>query len=127
MMIARSGGFQLLRRCAGLPMPSKIRIRRFTSPSATPPSQATAPVHPLANVTTQIDRVSPRFEVDPSAINILNSPAAFYETLKVLQMLYPCKNSSKSVSGQNQKGSQTGILVDTLHWQDRARIDRYSR
>ncbi|ERF68183.1 hypothetical protein EPUS_05264 [Endocarpon pusillum Z07020] len=81
-MIARSGGIQLLRHGTRRPIRSRSCVRTFSSPSATSVNTAASPAHPLASVTTQLDRVSPRFEIDPSAVTILNSPAAFYKTLK---------------------------------------------
>lgn len=37
----------------------------------------------LASLTSELDRLSPRFEVQPQQIEILKTPAEFYETLKV--------------------------------------------
>lgn len=37
----------------------------------------------LGSVTSELDKLSPRFEVEPSQIQILKSPSDFYETLKV--------------------------------------------
>lgn len=84
-MILRSGGLQLLRRCARKPILQRSSVRKYTTPPATFTGPAVAAVHPLVTVTSQLDRVTPRFEIDPSAITILDSPAAFYETLKVLR------------------------------------------
>ncbi|KAF1972224.1 hypothetical protein BU23DRAFT_555259 [Bimuria novae-zelandiae CBS 107.79] len=36
----------------------------------------------LATVTTDLDKIAPRFELQPEQIEILKSPAEFYETLK---------------------------------------------
>lgn len=36
----------------------------------------------LASLTSELDRLSPRFEVQPSQIEILSTPSDFYETLK---------------------------------------------
>ncbi|KAK7728085.1 CDP-diacylglycerol--glycerol-3-phosphate 3-phosphatidyltransferase [Botryosphaeria dothidea] len=36
----------------------------------------------LASLTSELDRLSPRFEVQPQQIEILKTPAEFYETLK---------------------------------------------
>jgi CDP-diacylglycerol--glycerol-3-phosphate 3-phosphatidyltransferase len=48
-------------------------------PSSVPQSQASM----LATITTDLDRIAPRFEIQPDQIHILKSPAEFYETLKV--------------------------------------------
>jgi hypothetical protein len=37
----------------------------------------------LGTITTELDKISPRFEVQPTQIQILQSPAEFYEALKV--------------------------------------------
>lgn len=46
------------------------------------PVSSAAKAHPWAGVTSQIDVVAPRFEIDASQIEIIDSPTAFYETLK---------------------------------------------
>jgi hypothetical protein len=47
--------------------------------AAAPQSQASM----LATVTTDLDRIAPRFEMQPDQITIIQTPAEFYETLKV--------------------------------------------
>ncbi|KAJ4302923.1 CDP-diacylglycerol--glycerol-3-phosphate 3-phosphatidyltransferase [Kalmusia sp. IMI 367209] len=47
------------------------------APSA-PQSQASM----LASITTDLDKIAPRFEVQPEQIQILKTPSEFYETLK---------------------------------------------
>jgi CDP-diacylglycerol--glycerol-3-phosphate 3-phosphatidyltransferase len=37
----------------------------------------------LATITTDLDKIAPRFEVQPEQIEILKTPSEFYETLKV--------------------------------------------
>ena len=37
----------------------------------------------LATITTDLDKIAPRFEIQPEQIQILRTPAEFYETLKV--------------------------------------------
>ncbi|KAF1957261.1 CDP-diacylglycerol-glycerol-3-phosphate 3-phosphatidyltransferas-like protein [Byssothecium circinans] len=46
--------------------------------ASTPQSQASM----LATITTDLDKIAPRFEVQPDQVEILKSPAEFYETLK---------------------------------------------
>lgn len=43
----------------------------------------------LAGLTTELDRLSPRFELQPSQIEILSTPSDFYETLKVSLFMRP--------------------------------------
>ncbi len=49
----------------------------MTSP--VPQSQASL----LATITTDLDKIAPRFDLDANQIHIIQSPADFYETLKV--------------------------------------------
>ena len=37
----------------------------------------------LATITTDLDKIAPKFEMQPEQITIIQSPAEFYETLKV--------------------------------------------
>ncbi|KAF2446551.1 hypothetical protein P171DRAFT_430683 [Karstenula rhodostoma CBS 690.94] len=46
--------------------------------SSTPQSQASM----LATITTDLDKIAPRFEVQPEQIEILKTPSEFYDTLK---------------------------------------------
>ncbi|KAL5373933.1 hypothetical protein DPSP01_012328 [Paraphaeosphaeria sporulosa] len=46
--------------------------------SSAPQSQASM----LATITTDLDKIAPRFEVQPEQIEILKTPSEFYETLK---------------------------------------------
>lgn len=73
---------------ASAPAAFRIAARRFSSSSASSAAghgaAAAAPTaHPLAGVASQLDHIAPRFEIDPDDIQILDSPTAFYETLKV--------------------------------------------
>jgi hypothetical protein len=47
--------------------------------SSTPQSQASM----LATITTDLDKIAPRFELEPEQITIIQTPAEFYQTLKV--------------------------------------------
>lgn len=37
----------------------------------------------LATITTELDKIAPRFELQPDQITIIQTPTQFYETLKV--------------------------------------------
>jgi hypothetical protein len=37
----------------------------------------------LATITTDLDKIAPKFEIQPEQITIIKTPAEFYETLKV--------------------------------------------
>lgn len=42
----------------------------------------------LATITTDLDKIAPRFEIEPEHIQIIKTPAEFYETLKVGSSLH---------------------------------------
>ena len=37
----------------------------------------------LATITTDLDKIAPRFELRPEQITVIQTPAEFYQTLKV--------------------------------------------
>nr|POE65315.1 cdp-diacylglycerol--glycerol-3-phosphate 3-phosphatidyltransferase [Quercus suber] len=59
--------------------------RRPVSSTAVPPSitASSSSASPLACFTTELDKLSPRFDVAADSIEILRSPTEFYENLKV--------------------------------------------
>ncbi|KAI1622906.1 phosphatidylserine synthase [Exophiala viscosa] len=87
-MFARSIGVRVIVNCTRatrISSTSAVRAvpKRFSSTSTAASSHVPAPTaHPLAGVASQLDHVAPRFEIDPDNIEILESPTAFYETLK---------------------------------------------
>lgn len=87
-MLVRSAGIRALRQCAHATKPRyvKVTVRRFSA-APTPPVEISPTAHPLAGVASQLDHIAPRFEIEPSQIEILDSPNAFYETLKVHESL----------------------------------------
>jgi CDP-diacylglycerol--glycerol-3-phosphate 3-phosphatidyltransferase len=56
--------------------------------SSIPQSQASM----LATITSDLDKIAPRFEMQPEQITIIQSPAEFYATLKVGEF-HPCISS----------------------------------
>jgi CDP-diacylglycerol--glycerol-3-phosphate 3-phosphatidyltransferase len=82
-MLKRLGGHTL--RCSAwrrLPVQGKFSARNISIYSS-PDVVAASTASPLGGLTTELDRIAPRFEVPASKILILDSPGAFYETLKV--------------------------------------------
>lgn len=81
-MIVRS-----LWRCTGNAAPRlrflQAKPRRFSSSAAATPSPPPSQTAMLATFTNDFDRIAPRFEVNGSQIQVLRSPAEFYESLKV--------------------------------------------
>ena len=102
-MFARGGSARALRQCSRIHparFPS-VRLpwkRQLTTSSVPVPVSTAAKAHPWAGVTSQIDHVAPRFEVDASQIEIIDSPTAFYETLK-----------------RKIRGAKTRIYLSTLY------------
>lgn len=58
--------------------------RRKASTASTTPTTPPSAASPLASITSELDKISPRFDVSASSIEILRGPPEFYETLKVL-------------------------------------------
>lgn len=72
------------RRTFRIPTRTFRTTRRYSTSSAemaspVPQSQASM----LATITTDLDKIAPRFEIQPDQIEILQTPAEFYQTLKV--------------------------------------------
>jgi hypothetical protein len=68
-------------------IPSRtIRTTRRYSTSGAPPMASSTPQNQasmLATITTDLDKIAPRFELQPDQITIIQTPTEFYETLKV--------------------------------------------
>lgn len=89
-MIKRIGGRTLQNCCRGCSARNTnytSPIRRYSSTSA-PAASYTSVSSPIGSLTVELDRIAPKFKVQASNIQILNSPAAFYETLKVRVCVY---------------------------------------
>lgn len=58
--------------------------RRLSSSSSAPSATSTtqSPTALLASITSELDKLSPRFDVSADSIEIIRSPSEFYETLK---------------------------------------------
>jgi CDP-diacylglycerol--glycerol-3-phosphate 3-phosphatidyltransferase len=100
-MLKRLGGHTL--RCSAwrrLPVQGKFSARNISIYSS-PDVVAASTASPLGGLTTELDRIAPRFEVPASKILILDSPGAFYETLKV---------------GENPKSEETYLSFHFVHW-----------
>ncbi|CBY01103.1 similar to CDP-diacylglycerol-glycerol-3-phosphate 3-phosphatidyltransferase [Plenodomus lingam JN3] len=91
----------------------------------TPQSQASM----LATITTDLDKIAPRFEIEPDQLHILETPAEFYETLKskiskaqsriYLSTLYIGKTEHELISTirtalQNNPKLHVSFLTDAL-------------
>ncbi|KAF2631316.1 CDP-diacylglycerol-glycerol-3-phosphate 3-phosphatidyltransferase [Macroventuria anomochaeta] len=93
--------------------------------ASTPQSQASM----LATITTDLDKIAPRFDMQPEQITIIQSPAGFYETLKTkiskaqrrvyLSTLYIGKTEHELISTirtalQNNPSLHVSFLTDSL-------------
>ena len=63
--------------------PSVRRFSSTTSHASSPAVMQQSPVSLLATLTGELDKIAPRFELDPDKIAIIQSPSEFYEALKV--------------------------------------------
>ncbi|KZF19172.1 CDP-diacylglycerol-glycerol-3-phosphate 3-phosphatidyltransferase [Xylona heveae TC161] len=86
MMLARP-----LARCRRQPVPlsgiRRVGCRRFssaTSANSGPhnPVASSSPPNVLAGLTSELDRIAPRFDIEASQVQIIRTPSQFYETLK---------------------------------------------
>lgn len=93
-MMKRTGGRALLNCCRGYSTRTANYIspvRKFSSTSS-PAAGYNGASSPLGSLTVELDRIAPKFEIQASNIQILNSPAAFYDTLKVRVNLHTLKD-----------------------------------
>ena len=56
--------------------------RRYSSTATGPAASVSSPAAPIASITSELDRLSPRFDVPAESIEILRTPAEFYGALK---------------------------------------------
>ncbi|EEH06145.1 CDP-diacylglycerol-glycerol-3-phosphate 3-phosphatidyltransferase [Histoplasma capsulatum G186AR] len=103
-------------------------VRKFAShPYQT--QSTSSPASPLGVITAELDNIAPRFEIQPSQISILDSPANFYDTLKdkirnakkriYLSTLYIGKTEFELIETINESlrrnsELQVSILTDAL-------------
>jgi CDP-diacylglycerol--glycerol-3-phosphate 3-phosphatidyltransferase len=82
-MFGRIGG-QALRSAGRRPIARpRLYARNFSAQSGTNATTAASAPSPLAGITSELDRIAPRFEVPATQITIIDSPTSFYSTLKV--------------------------------------------
>jgi CDP-diacylglycerol--glycerol-3-phosphate 3-phosphatidyltransferase len=82
-MFNRVGGHLLRCPCRRQVIIRKdLQVRRFSIYNSSKAAAASI-ASPLGGLTIELDRIAPRFEVPASRITVLDSPSAFYETLKV--------------------------------------------
>ncbi|KAL4966807.1 CDP-diacylglycerol--glycerol-3-phosphate 3-phosphatidyltransferase [Aspergillus stella-maris] len=81
-MFGRVGGNSI--RCAARSPVVRRNFFKRSFSSHLPPQTNTAAqsaASPLGTITTELDRIAPCFEISPSRITIIDSPASFYTTL----------------------------------------------
>ena len=82
-------------------------------------SSNTSPAAMLGAFTNELDRIAPKFEIHGSQINILRSPAEFYETLKVGKISYAVLGQRLMETDQDIECRKTNLLVNLVHRQNR--------
>lgn len=89
-------------------------------PAAATPASAPSSASQLAVFTGELDKLAPRFDIPAEAVEILKSPAEFYETLKVLlnHAISPALTDQSQVD-EDQKCQAAYILIHAVHWQER--------
>ena len=65
---------------------SRLSKRRYSSNAPdipVPSADSSSPIAALAGLNSELDKLTPRFDIDANQIQIIRTPADFYETLKV--------------------------------------------
>lgn len=65
------------------PWPPGAKQRKYSTASPLATSHRVSSTSMLGVFTDELDKISPRFEINGSDIQILRSPVEFYESLKV--------------------------------------------
>lgn len=94
--------------------------RRFSSssPSTASHSNPSSPASMLAAFTDELDKIAPRFEINGSQIQVLHSPADFYQTLKVGKTVMILGTRELMVAVKNIEGKEDNIPLYSLYWED---------
>jgi CDP-diacylglycerol--glycerol-3-phosphate 3-phosphatidyltransferase len=114
MMFRRIGGHAV--RCSHRISSTRLQLcnRKFSA-QAIPTTTYSASSSPLGGLTVELDRIAPRFEVQPSHIQILNSPTSFYETLKARNVTLDAKIFKLTKSQRKIRGAKKRIYLSTLY------------
>ncbi|KAJ5182733.1 CDP-diacylglycerol--glycerol-3-phosphate 3-phosphatidyltransferase [Penicillium capsulatum] len=80
-MFGRIGGQTLRCTAHRQVVRRKLYDRKFSAHTGSSTAATSSPT-PLGGIAVELDRIAPRFEIPASRINILDSPANFYSTLK---------------------------------------------
>lgn len=62
--------------------PQRRRLSSSASAPTVAPLMGQSPAAPLSSITSELDKLAPRFDVSADDIQILQSPSEFFETLK---------------------------------------------
>lgn len=73
--------------------------RRYSnaSPSSAAVADVQSPIAALGGLTNELDKLSPRFDIDASQYKILQSPSEFFETLKVTNITFSFSTPPENV------------------------------
>ena len=111
-------------------LPWRLRLRAHSTTSAVAVPQPLTQASPLAALTSDLDRLSPRIDINADQIEILHGPTEFYQSLKskirraksriYLSTLYIGKTENELISTirdaliQNGTELKVSILTDAL-------------
>lgn len=116
------------RKSPGVCHPAK---RRYSSSSGAATMNSSTTTHGvLAPFTSELDKIAPSFQINGSQIEILKTPADFYETLKVwfltrsLSILIVERQLIMIDLDQNTSRQEKDILVYFVHRQIRTRTSK---
>lgn len=89
-----------------------------TSTTSTSAANGPSEASMLGAFTTELDRISPRFDIKGSQVQILRTPSEFYETLKVGQGIHIHGRTLMGL-GQDLKCGKTNLFVHLVHRKNR--------
>lgn len=107
---------------------SRGHVRRLASTAATADASQGASLSGLpvfGGLSTELDKLAPRFEIEPDQIDILREPKDFYEALKVsdLEAEYGTPESSilrvYTIQSEDATSNHRENILNIGHWRSR--------
>lgn len=97
------------------------RCVNTSAPTATPKP---SPVSPLAAITSELDDLSPRFDISAESIEIIRGPTEFFEALKVGFPVYPNYRfkTNRNEVDKNRQGQKENLPINSVCRSGRTRI-----
>ena len=114
-MFTRVGGHCLRRSAARTVGRTRVSVRKFSAPPNSTAASSSS-FGPLGSITVELDRIAPRFEIAGSQVTVLDSPSAFYDTLKVRKPLFfDAAVLLTSITGENTQCKEEDISLYFVH------------